>query len=131
MSLKQLFSIKCKNQMITTYFNLNFVLGSQFWQHTILRELLYKILTMLSFHHYYKKADVKKYEHAVNNLHNRQGPTHLNHLRLHWTYTVKAFNFKGTKFCGLTMMDMLMDTWILDFQIMLNMLKWINTSLRY
>jgi len=83
MSLQQLFSIKCKNQY--NYFNLNVVLASQFWQHRSLREPLYKILAMLSVHYHYKKADVKKYEHAVNNLHNRQWPTDLNHLGLHWT----------------------------------------------
>ena len=34
--------------------------------------------------------------------------------------TVKSFIFVYTKFCGLTTMDMYMDTWIHGFQIIWN-----------
>ena len=37
----------------------------------------------------------------------------INNNAIHWdkTYTVKSFNFLGTKFHGLRTMDMFMDTW--------------------
>ena len=36
----------------------------------------------------------------------------------HWQYTVKSFNFMGTLFGGLTMIDMFVYTLIRGFQIL-------------
>jgi len=44
-------------------------------------------------------------------------------IRAVTTYTVKSFNFMGTIFRNLTMMDMFMDTWIHGVQIMCNITK--------
>ena len=32
-------------------------------------------------------------------------------------HTVKLFNFVGSKFCGLTTVDMFVDTWFVDFKL--------------
>ena len=37
--------------------------------------------------------------------------------------TVKSLNFMGMKFCGLTTLDMFVDTWICGFQIICNITK--------
>ena len=44
-------------------------------------------------------------------------------LRMKMLNPVKSFNFVGTKFRGLTMMDMFVDTWVCGFQIIRNITK--------
>jgi len=47
-----------------------------------------------------------------------QSSQNLLHAKtVHYGYTVKSLNLLGTKFRGLTMIDMLVDTWICGFQI--------------